>query len=237
MLIREGILIKQAKRLVLLLADWLFPKECVDCGAEGAWLCTACRWRLSWQPYQSCLVCGADSDGLICRGHDWFLDKLIVATDYKTGKSKDLIKVCKYRFSTEAACELSELLWSFWQKQNWRLPKTTLVVAVPLSRKRLYWRGFNQSAIIAQAMAKNLELEFSAKELRKIKNTRQQASLLAQDRLLNLQDCFTWHGRDLTGRPILLIDDVATTGATLNECAKVLKQAGAKRVLGLVVAR
>lgn len=235
MTIREGI-IKQASKLVLFLADWLFPKECVGCGIEGSWLCPVCRERLSWQPYQVCLICGAETDGKICPGHNWALDKVVAAADYNDLLVKDLIKICKYHFSKEAAQELADLLWLFWQKQNISFHREVIIMPTPLSRRRLNWRGFNQAAILAKMLAENLQFEYSDK-LIKIKNTKPQVSLLAHDRLSNLRDCFVWRGQALTDKTILLIDDVATTGATLNECAKVLKQAGAKRVWGIVVAK
>jgi ComF family protein len=241
---REGI-IKQAGELVLLAADWLFPKECVGCGAEGAWLCAACRPRISWQPYQTCLVCGAETEGQICPGHLWSLDKVIAAADYNDLLIKDLIKICKYHFSREAANDLADLLGQFWQKQNFPplnkgrvgVGSSIIIIPAPLSRRRLNWRGFNQAAILARALATNLSLDYDDKNLVKKINTRPQVSLSGRDRQRNLNGCFAWRGEPLADRTILLVDDVATTGATLNECAKVLKQAGAQRVWGIVVAR
>jgi len=107
---------------------------------------------------------------------------------------------------------------------------------VPLSKKRLKWRGFNQAEIIANILADNFKLEIDAKNLKRIKNTKPQAKLNERERRNNLADCFSWLGDKLNGRNIILVDDVATTGSTLNECAKVLKQAGASEVWGLVVA-
>ncbi len=241
---REGI-IKQARQLVLLLADWFFPKECVGCGAEGRWLCPECQRQISWQPYQACLVCQSETSGKICRSHNWALDKVIAAADYNCPLINKLIKICKYHFSPEAAAELAALLWQFLQKQN--LPplnkgrvgvgSAIIIIPVPLSRRRLRWRGFNQAAVLAQTLAENLQLPFNFKDLQKIKNTKPQASLLAHDRLSNLNNCFVWRGEALTNQTIILIDDVATTGATLNECAKVLKAAGARRVWGIVAAK
>jgi predicted amidophosphoribosyltransferase len=198
MINREG-LTKQAYRLVLLLADWLFPKECVGCVREGVWLCPECQKRISWQPYQTCLVCGAETEGKICSSHNWALDKVIAAADYNDLLIKDLIRICKYHFSREAADELCELLRQFWQQHNFFVPPQAVIMSVPLSRRRLKWRGFNQAAILAKALAADLELAYS-EELVKIKNTKPQVSLSAYDRQHNLNGCFAWRGQPLADR-------------------------------------
>lgn len=227
---------KQAHRLVLLLADWLFPKECVGCSAEGRWLCADCRGHLTVELWQVCLVCGQVSGGKICAAHYFALDGLLAALDYKNTLIKDLIKVAKYNFSREATEELSELLVEFCQKNNWRWSSDYVVMAVPLSRRRQRWRGFNQAAIMAKRVAEFYKLPYSA-SLFKIRHTDPQVALSAQARLGNLVDCFAWRGDSLSGSKVLLIDDVSTTGSTLNECAKVLKQAGAEQVWALVCAK
>ena len=236
MSIRKGI-IKQASQLVLFLADWLFPKECVGCALEGAWLCADCQKRLSWQPYQACLVCGAETDGKICQQHNWALDRVLAAADYDDLLIKNLVKICKYHFSREAGEEMTKLLCGFWREHNFSLNSETIIVPAPLSRQRLNWRGFNQSAILARALAEDLKLTYDEKNLVKIKQTKPQVALSEHERLSNLRNCFIWKGEKLSDKTVVIIDDVATTGATLNECAKALKQAGAKKVWGVVLAK
>lgn len=115
--------------------------------------------------------------------------------------------------------------------------KANLVIPVPLSRKRLRWRGFNQAGILARIFSKPYDLEINTRDLLRAKHKTAQAKLDEAHRLENIKDCFVWQGENLNKRNIILIDDVVTTGATLNECAGVLKVNGAGEVWGLVVAK
>ncbi|MDO8667772.1 MAG: double zinc ribbon domain-containing protein [bacterium] len=115
--------------------------------------------------------------------------------------------------------------------------KAGLIMPVPLSRKRLRWRGFNQAEILARIFSKKYSLEINLRDLIRVKHKKAQAKLDEAHRLENIKDCFAWQGGNLNNRNIILIDDVVTTGATLNECAKILKANGAGEVWGLVVAK
>lgn len=115
--------------------------------------------------------------------------------------------------------------------------KANLVMPVPLSRKRLRWRGFNQAEILADIFSKKYGLEINTRDLVRIKHKTAQAKLDEIHRLENIKECFSWQDGDLNKKNIILIDDVVTTGATLNECAKILKANGAGEVWGLVVAK
>ena len=114
-----------------------------------------------------------------------------------------------------------------------------LVVPVPLHPRRLRWRGFNQSELLAESLAEHFLLQTDALTLNRVRQTMPQADIQEREqRLDNVSDVFSCaHPENVRGRSILLIDDVCTTGATLNECARVLKENGAKRVVALVVAR
>lgn len=238
---------KQAHRLVLFLADWLFPRECVVCAREGEWLCVTCREKLGFLPVQTCLICGADNGGKICVGHNLFIDRFFSAFSYRDEAVERLIKLCKYHFSREAGEILGSLLVDWLRDDNnqkilkllnhWASQDKLLVVAVPLSKRRERWRGFNQSELLAKIIADNFSWRFDYKNLIKTKHTKPQAELSAQARLKNLAKVFIWRGENLQDQAVLLIDDVATTGATLNECAMALKRAGVRQVLGLVLAK
>jgi ComF family protein len=113
-----------------------------------------------------------------------------------------------------------------------------LVIPTPLHRRRALERGFNQAEILAQIIAKQFNLPLNSKVLRRRKNIKHQASLDRAGRLKNIQGCFQIKNPELIrGRKILLIDDVITTGATLNEQAELLKQNGAEKIWALVVAK
>ena len=246
-------IIKQAKRLVLWLADIFFPVECLGCGQPGHWLCLSCLQKISWRVVQTCPCCLKPNFwGEYCVDCYHYLDGIMVAGSYEDKLLKQAIKSYKYRLVRELASPLSSgmILWlgrflqdfTGLQKQK-TLPKifddfnNCLVISVPLSRQRQAWRGFNQSELLARAIANFFDLELSTKELKRIKQGQTQASLTKKQRLTNVQNCFVWQGGKLWGRSVLLIDDLATTGATLSECAKVLKRVGAKEVWGLVLAK
>ena len=121
------------------------------------------------------------------------------------------------------------------RRQNFT--KNTVIVPVPLHRNRLNLRGFNQSELLARYLSKRLDLPGCDALVRRL-NTMNQVGLQREKRLSNLDGAFDCSDKEyILGKNIILVDDVVTTGATLNECAKVLKQFGAKKIVGVVLAR
>lgn len=121
-----------------------------------------------------------------------------------------------------------------------RCENVDLLLPVPLHRKRLASRGFNQSALLAQKLAKRVNLPVDLFSLQKIRNDPPQIEKNADERLQNVRGSFAVKSASLerlSGKQLLLIDDVLTTGATANECARVLRKAGAERVDVLTIAR
>jgi len=114
-----------------------------------------------------------------------------------------------------------------------------LLIPVPLNSRRLNWRGFNQSELLAKDLAGIFQMEMAGDVIERTVNITPQADIKEkEERLKNLSGIFKILNKDkLIGREVLLIDDICTTGATLNECAKVLKANGALKIIGLVVAR
>jgi ComF family protein len=111
-----------------------------------------------------------------------------------------------------------------------------LLIPIPLSKKRENRRGFNQAELIAKSFNINHGYKISL-ALKKVKDTKAQSSQSAPARAKNIKNCFVWAGDNLKGKTIILIDDVVTTGATLNEAAAILKIAGAEKIYGLVIAK
>jgi len=205
--------------------------------------------------------------GQICQtcAMSYHLDGVLVAVSYDEKIIVKLIKSFKYYFIKDLAQDLAKILISFlddiisqdrinkvdltagldWHKlqQVKILPqvilnlKNSLIIPVPLSKRRLRWRGFNQAEILARAVAENYNLELNTGKLIRMKHKKPQTKLGSVARQKNIQGCFAWQGENLNKQNIILIDDVVTTGATLNECAKVLKANGAGQVWGLVVAK
>ncbi len=140
----------------------------------------------------------------------------------------------KYNFVKDIG-EILALLAAKSLKEKADFNKGTFA-AVPLDKKRLAWRGFNQSEILAFALAKNLEGPFLKNALKRVRKTKSQIGLSKKERVENVLEAFKVNGAIPDGK-IFLVDDVFTTGSTLEECAKELKKAGAKEVWGVVLAK
>jgi ComF family protein len=109
---------------------------------------------------------------------------------------------------------------------------------VPLHKKRLRQRGFNQALLLAYGISKKYGLTLSFDNLARTRHTKPQVELSGKDRIANVAGAFSLRRPEmLAGRSVVLVDDVFTTGATLNECSRVLKDAGATRVMALTLAR
>lgn len=255
--------IKSARTIWALFLDIVFPVECVGCNQEGIWLCSTCRQAIEISKNQGCPICRKYEEfGAICPecrpNHS--LDGILIAYPYDDKRVSGLIKICKYNFSREVGGILGGLLSSFLDEfllnQGMRrdfsinpaLPKRwprvlrnlsdALLIPVPLHPRRKRWRGFNQSEILADSLSENFGLVRDIDGLKRIQYTRPQAKLSKGNRESSMKDeCFAWTGENLHGKRIILIDDVAATGATLDACASVLKKAGAGQVWGLVLAR
>ncbi len=149
----------------------------------------------------------------------------------------DAIHQMKYAGKTYLADSLGPLIASFATKwlDN---PEGLLMMPVPLHPKKLRERGFNQSLLLARTMMPILGTELDFLSLRRVIYTRSQTGLNSEERKRNVRRAFTIDGqRELEGKTVILVDDVATTGNTMNECARVLKKAGVEKVFCLVLAR
>ena len=235
--------------------DLVFPKFCVGCKKEGSWLCDKCEKNIIPVISQVCPQCGRLClAGFYCRlcRFEVFLIKvkgkkkpkklkrrkplegIISSLYYEEGPTKEIIHNIKYNSVTELVPVLGKAMAQA-LKSNFS-QKDALITFAPLHPKRLAQRGFNQAELLAKVIAKESKLNLSHL-LKKKKNTKRQVELKGNRRRKNLKDVFSFRGGDIKGKTIIIVDDVTTTGATLNECAKVLKAAGAKEVWGLVVAR
>ena len=116
-------------------------------------------------------------------------------------------------------------------------PNVDWITAVPLGRRRQHERGYNQSALIAEKVAGKLKISYSNELLFRVRETHTQVGLNADERRQNMVDAFTAEPSFCRGKSVLLIDDIATTGATLNACAKALRAAGTEEIFCFTVAR
>lgn len=246
--------------LKTLILDTLFPIHCLACETEGPkFICDDCQNKLTPLPGQFCIVCQKPSIGGLTHpkcASPHTADGLISIYDYHDEKVSDILIKGKYSFLPDVYKELGVMLAKAVKKDFPYLNATPYTLtAIPLHQWRQRWRGFNQSAILAEATAKNLDT-FCASVLVRCKFTKTQKDLKKEERVKNMEAAFALSpparggvsrpqsGRDgendnpiIRNQNFILIDDVATTGQTLLEAAKVLKRNGAAKVFCLTVAR
>jgi competence protein ComFC len=140
----------------------------------------------------------------------------------------------KYRRDIGLGEALTPQLSLFVARMHWPID---LVLAVPLGRKRLKDRGYNQAALIAWPLAMAIGAEYGRGRLRRLRETVSQVGLTRLERRENVQGAFEANRRGVWRRCVLLIDDVATTGSTLSSCAEALYASGARDVFAVTVAR
>jgi ComF family protein len=229
--------------------DSLFPVFCLSCQKEGFWICKNCLAQTKILDFQVCPTCEdvITDKGFLCHfckeARKSHLDGLIAAVSYGDLVVPKMVHNFKYRFISDISKPLAKLVCRALIRNNLALPD--FLIPVPLHPKRLRWRGFNQSLLLASHISKELtplmEIEILDILERKRFNLPQMQIKNYQQRLKNMHNIFILKPSAepdlMKNKTILLIDDIATTGATLEECAKVLKSAGAKKVFAAVVAR
>lgn len=227
--------------------DFVFPRKCLGCEREEGYLCSLCRGKIQLLEFQCCPNCRRkQSDGKFCSKkcvENFNFDQLIVCLEYsKSNLISKMVVQFKYRFSEE----LSEILGKIMKHKlaqfshEFRNDNGLFLIPVPLSPSRLKFRGFNQSLLLSKYLERNFGGMKVYDCMKREDGSEQQAGKLRNERLQNLENKISvesgW-AKELHGKKVILIDDIATTGTTLNECAKVLKLAGADHVCGLVLAR
>lgn len=205
-------------------------------------ICAACltAWR---HPSRRCLRCAIDlphdhPDTVCqaCEDQSPEFDRAIVAVDY-SGPWPGLLTRLKFQGATALAKPLAQLLA---EAVCARRGATSLIVPIPLSKQRLRERGYNQSWLLAKQVGRRLDIPARMDVLERSRHTQRLMSLSAEERLRQIRDAFHVSPRalaTLAGQDVAMVDDVMTTGATLNACALALLEAGARSVSAWVVAR
>jgi ComF family protein len=236
------------------LLDLIYPPRCPVCGAflcdektsdeAGSPFCRVCL--TSFLPLESplCPVCGrsfraGNPEDHVCENclrRRPFFEEARAPFLYEGGLMT-AIHEFKYGAKSSFAKPLGLLLSSF--ARTWlETDKNLLLMPVPLHPRRLRERGFNQSLLLAREVAKDLKVDLDFLSLQRIKYTKPQTELGSEERARNVRRAFQVLRREtVKKRSIVLVDDVATTGSTLNECARALKKAGCREVFCLVLAR
>ena len=217
--------------------DLLFPRWCLGCGKEGEYICGDCRRSLPFITPPLCPRCGRpESRGRLCPGCAETEAEIdgIRAPFLFDGVIRRAVHEFKYRNLRALAPPLAVLLHQYIRENP--LPGEVLV-PVPLHPKRYRERGYNQSALVARELGRIAGLPVVGDCLIRRGYTPPQARTASVgERRVNVAGAFACRDGGLRGKMVILIDDVSTSGATLNACAAALKSAGAGVVWGLVTA-
>ena len=231
--------------------DFVLPKYCLGCGKEGIHLCPECFNSLPTTKSIACFICGQRSpSGRTCQNcrhkHHPYIQGILVASDWNNLLLRQIIYEYKYRFIKDLADPVSQLMINFLQTNkptNWQADQL-IIIPVPLHPRRFAWRGFNQAEVLAKKIGDcsnapcdnnilirrryALPQREIADQKTRIKNI---AAAFALSPKLNLADNL------VKNKIIILVDDVCTTGSTLEDCARALKPLSPKEIWGLVIAR
>ncbi len=233
----------RASSLYTWLTNALFPPTCLSCervlsyATSDRALCVPCRESIEIFDALCCASCHARlaQQKPICHKDQPYT--LLAASTYQNPALQKLIWQLKYKKHTIATHELVELMFCAYQNAN-LTAENSICVPIPLHPTRLRERGFNQAALLAQLFAAKIGTS-AVEALRRIKQTASQTKMQSDEqRTANMLDSFSIIAPNLIANMnVFLIDDVATSGATLAEAAKILKAAGARRVVAVVAAR
>ncbi len=230
-------LFKKATKIYHWILDLIFPRFCLNCNAEGVWLCPKCQKLIPIYNQKCCAICNRKTINYLCNKcrETTHLDHLIIITNYDHPLVSYLIHTYKYQFIQE----ISEIIAQMMLKKIKKIAFYYFtLVPVPLHHKRFRWREFNQAELIAKIIGHHLEIDINRKLLKRIKNTKPQAKITnPSERKKNITGAFAVNRKETLPERVILLDDVGTTFGTLTECAKTLKKVGVKEILAIVFAK
>lgn len=242
--------------------------ELEDLEPKKRWICENCLKKVPIRRLQTCPACEEYSEGgavhVRCRKKT-FLDGMWVASDYGNKVVNEAIKKLKFSFVKDMAFPLAQIIersvleveeftefhdifldnFSRAEDEDKYVDEEknkrtgTVLVPVPLHKKRQNWRGFNQAELISYYIAEKFALNLDIVSIHRNKNTKPQTKVESfSKRKINVKDAFICRNPSVfRDKNVVIVDDVSTTLATMNECARVISKAGAKSVWALVVAR
>lgn len=217
--------------------DWLYPPQCGGCGRKGDRWCVECRSKAQLIHPPICDLCGQSLEsGNRCVSCKKSPPNFVALRSWATfqGPVRSALHQLKYRRDISLGERLSEHLSALYSDQGWPVD---IVTPVPLGIARLKERGYNQAALIARPLAMACGLRYESHALERTRETRSQVGLSLAERKINVSDAFRAKVAIVSSRNVLVVDDVATSSATLNACAAALINAGAARVYCLTLAR
>lgn len=223
------------------LLDWIYPPKCISCGMIFApvhgeptqWICENCEPLLEPIPDPVCPICGYPTtegfDCPSCKNKKMHYDIHRAAFVYD-GVLRDLLHDIKFRSKRRTAQGLGAVLAE--TIINWNI-NGDLIIPIPLHPSKKRSRGFNQASVLALPFSKSLKIPMADNMIKRVKRTAPQSNLTPIAREQNLQNAFSLNTRKYNPRnkQIILIDDIYTSGATMNACTKILKDHGADKII------
>lgn len=232
------------------LLDIFYSRSCLHCtcnlnNSYELYLCKNCKERIPYVSHSRCIRCGTNVGSYArsqmregcaaCKGKRLPFDTLTAIAHYD-GVMKTLIHKFKYARQKFLSGVLNDILLTR-DKPKEIVSNIDVIVPVPLHWFKKMRRGFNQSELLSRRIHKQFSIPLSTNNLCRIKNTASQTQLSKSQRQANIHDAFfVNHPKSFKGKKVLLVDDVLTTGVTVSECCKRLREAGAKSVHVLIMA-
>ncbi len=229
--------------------ELLVPPRCHGCGKalwgfHNPFLCPECIGKIEWIGKGACKKCGypagkyaawSDSGCARCKDRNLGLKGVASVARYKTG-AKNFVRALKFTNERTLVPAMGALMAER-ARETGIAKEIDLVAPLPLHPKRLRSRGFDQAALLAETVAKNLGAEYGGKALQRVRETTPQALMRRAKRLTAMEGAFAATEALVKGRTILLVDDVLTTGTTMSAGAKACRAGGAANVYGVTFAR
>ncbi|MBU1202867.1 hypothetical protein KKH39_02400 [Patescibacteria group bacterium] len=223
------IIFNWVKKILNNLLDFIWPQFCINCHREGSLCCGYCL---------SDIILEYDNQVSWPDQTDFYFDACYICCQYQNKTVQKILKKYKYSYLEHMANLLTDILEK--QSRRLNLPNNTIICNVPLHNKKRKIRGFDQTELVAKKLAQRLDKPYYPL-LKRVKHTKAQAQLDKKSREQNVNNAFrlskTALGFSQNCPSILLIDDVVTTGSTLNQAARTLKSHGWQNISCLVIAK
>ena len=226
------------------LCELIYPSVCLQCDADGDQgmdLCSRCHKNLPWIKYacEKCALPLQTDEAKICgycSKRNYYFDCAIAPLEFE-GFIREAIYHFKFNQKLNQGKVLAQLFLNYIERTKIDIPE--VIIPVPLHKKRLQKRGFNQALEIARILSKNLGCELSYQSIYRNRNTSTQMELPAKARIKNVKGAFSLKEKisHLTNKHVCIVDDVMTTGNTVNEVAKCLQKANVEKIDVWCIAR
>ena len=228
-------------KIYKVLKDILSPKKCYSCKKEWRFICRKCESKLSCFP-ASCFECKWDSEEYKihenCKNNEVYYDKIIIKYYYDWKYISKMVKDAKFYHK-------KDILAEFWEELSEQLIyncpdlNNSIIVPIPLHFLKKWKRWYNQCEVLSESISNILKIPYHKNILYKKKYTRQQSKLSKQKRLVNLQNTFAMRNKYvdiIDKKQVILVDDIVSTGSTLNEVSKLLHSHWVKKIVCICIA-